>query len=656
MSVTSISTVPSGGTSRDWFTWGKRKKEYHTGVDVFEDLSGKLLSPSVDFEHVLLISEKNRYGVKHLPPEFHGCIVWVDPDASDREVLHAFRRQSSAMCRFVSGKNPVIKVAKGAGTKVSLDGKKMYVDTGGMFDFRIDKENRINDFFSGAVHESFHIKYTTPELGALLVAKGHYKRRIKRSGLIDKIPDWRKADEVFEGDPIIQKMFNITEDYRIERLGLNEYPGYVGYFDIGLAYATWLQWDLATEKQDEFKNFLYNYIRNKALLPDLVDRFVANNHDHMTGPNARKIEVANKLLDTIHDQDTMHEALELAKSLADLFDREDPDDSKDGKSGGKPQPGKMDSEEMEEIMGEAETNAERNARCEDGDEGKDSSKPSEKCKYDYDQPGSVPDLDPTIIHTPEEGEFDPRIYEESLDLSRDMKKDLDLLDTKFKAGGTSYGKDTGDVDEDELYSIGFNKNIFTEDKPKPTWELDIYILLDESGSMGVSKMRKAKVAALATFLAFHHHPNINLFLYGHTANLADDSVHMYRYYDPLEREFNINRIFSSRARSQNLDGYAILEAGKTLEKSTARSKILISVSDGQPAGHGYSGRKSIEHTRSAVTELEKKGMYVIQIAIDNIIESKNMFTHFVPYNGSERFGTDLMKIISGQFARIANTL
>ena len=78
------------------------------------------------------------------------------------------------------------------------------------------------------------------------------------------------------------------------------------------------------------------------------------------------------------------------------------------------------------------------------------------------------------------------------------------------------------------------------------------------------------------------------------------------------------RISGIRPRTYTRMGVAIRHLGKYLQGLKARSRLLITLSDGKPEDYGgYRGRYGLEDTRQAIAEVRAAGIYPFCITIDN---------------------------------------
>ncbi len=78
------------------------------------------------------------------------------------------------------------------------------------------------------------------------------------------------------------------------------------------------------------------------------------------------------------------------------------------------------------------------------------------------------------------------------------------------------------------------------------------------------------------------------------------------------------RISGIRPKAYTRMGVAIRHLGQMLHETRARTKLLITLSDGRPEDYGgYKGKYGIEDTRHALLELKQAGIHAFCITIDN---------------------------------------
>lgn len=182
------------------------------------------------------------------------------------------------------------------------------------------------------------------------------------------------------------------------------------------------------------------------------------------------------------------------------------------------------------------------------------------------------------------------------------------------------------------------------------------LLLDESGSMGaceaadeVAKPVKAaaalRVAALAAE-ALRGLPGVELEVYSHTSCGPDDRDCLVRYLfgtanpDPAS-------IGAYGRGCQNYDHQAILAAADLFRENTANeNRILLVVSDGQPAGFNYGGAPAVRAARDAVETVRRKGIRVMAVAIEDYnCEAIYGPRHVVKFTDLGQLVSDMRKLV-----------
>ena len=163
----------------------------------------------------------------------------------------------------------------------------------------------------------------------------------------------------------------------------------------------------------------------------------------------------------------------------------------------------------------------------------------------------------------------------------------------------------------------FSKNALPNESP----QLSVGLLLDESGSMGCADRCTYARAAAIILHDFCESLDIPVMIYGHST--SGDDVHLYSYAEFEGFDNNDKyRLMDIHARGSNRDGAALRFVAERLSKRNEDVKILILVSDGQPAHWGYSGTAAEEDLRGIKQEYQRKGILFIAAAIgddkDNI--------------------------------------
>ena len=199
----------------------------------------------------------------------------------------------------------------------------------------------------------------------------------------------------------------------------------------------------------------------------------------------------------------------------------------------------------------------------------------------------------------------------------------------------------------ELFKMDFSK----EDKP-----LDICVLVDESGSMQSGwRMPHARQSAIAIKEALADNPKLNLWVYGHTADGHEEwhsdkgSTNMTQYWGPTMKDRPM-AMGAMSAKYENRDGnaiWAVADRVSTESDQPMSNKLMIVLSDGQPAAYNYGGMGGRKHVKGVVKELEGKGWNVIQVGFGGIGDSTmaEMFKNYMSVSDTSELANKLSKIM-----------
>jgi len=182
-----------------------------------------------------------------------------------------------------------------------------------------------------------------------------------------------------------------------------------------------------------------------------------------------------------------------------------------------------------------------------------------------------------------------------------------------------------------------------------TNKITVGILIDESGSMHGSSIKMAQQAAIMLNEVFGKQPDIDLFIYGHTADRHNHETEIFTYREP-GKALNKFALGNVHAKSNNRDGHAIEAVGRRIRRFTSNQGIILVLSDGAPAAYNYHNGK--RDTQERVKKVEKLGFQVVQVAINNYVPSEEMFSHFVKMTNIETLPRDMANYLS----RKANVL
>lgn len=161
----------------------------------------------------------------------------------------------------------------------------------------------------------------------------------------------------------------------------------------------------------------------------------------------------------------------------------------------------------------------------------------------------------------------------------------------------------------------FYKNNLPQDVP----QLAVGLLLDESGSMSSADRATYARAAAIILYDFCQSLEIPVTVYGHTTSYDSQyhsTVDLYSYaeFDSIDKNDKY-RLMDISARGSNRDGAALRFVAEKLVARPETVKMLILVSDGQPADFGYDGTAAEEDLRGIKQEYQRKGITFIAAAI-----------------------------------------
>ena len=163
----------------------------------------------------------------------------------------------------------------------------------------------------------------------------------------------------------------------------------------------------------------------------------------------------------------------------------------------------------------------------------------------------------------------------------------------------------------------FTKNTLPSQPP----EMAVGLLLDESGSMASCDRATYARASAIILYDFCQALRVPVMVYGHSTGGSGVELYSYSEFDAIDREDKY-RLVDISARGSNRDGAALRFVAERLSHRPEELKLLILVSDGQPADTGYYGTAAEEDLRGIQQEYRRKGILFIAAAIGD--DKENM--------------------------------
>ena len=156
----------------------------------------------------------------------------------------------------------------------------------------------------------------------------------------------------------------------------------------------------------------------------------------------------------------------------------------------------------------------------------------------------------------------------------------------------------------------FSKKTLPTNKPT----LCVGLLIDESGSMSCSDRITYARAAAITLYDFCSSLKIPIGVFGHQSSCGRVVINDYAEFQSIDKDDKY-RLMDISAGSSNRDGYALRYVVERMAKIEADIKLLIVISDGQPADSGYYGAGACEDIAWVVKNAKKRQIITIAAAI-----------------------------------------
>lgn len=467
-----------------------------------------------------------------------------------------------------------------------------------IFDSTEDNETKINAFCGFGLHEAAHLRYTYLRvyLNFLSFISGKY---------------------TFEEGEIIKIFINLLEDNRVEDLLLTERPGFQDFIDCAKSYNSKTLEEKLNIMRERKLILFFKTLIGILRFPGLIEEEVLEEYSEVYKEVQEKITpYPENLKDICSVSESIFKIIK-EKKLSDI----DPAELKkilfliNG------------TESITSIMYGVDLDSGRKI---------DKSKVSKLLS-------SKDSLTMKILEgTVERGDSDKVFFEKPKGDRNDYLRDVRAVQKyvprlKKILTGTDKNYDfniqgcrSGILDTTKLAEAYQGvPQVYLRQGHVRTNKSTICVLIDESGSMGGKKEILARQAAILLNETFGKSLGVNLYIYGHTADIGSIgyiNLSVYREGSHYNPKFSLSK---SCAKSQNRDGDAILEVAKRVRKFTKENCIMFVISDGSPCANGYGGIPAIKDTAAKVKEAEKLGFGIIQISIDAVYGVKDMFDTYI---------------------------
>ena len=202
-----------------------------------------------------------------------------------------------------------------------------------------------------------------------------------------------------------------------------------------------------------------------------------------------------------------------------------------------------------------------------------------------------------------------------LNISKQLQRSLVQKLKDQQRGGKQTGLVMGRRLDAHALCRNDGKVFYKNNLPNEIPRISVGLLLDESGSMSCGDRSTYARAAAIILYDFCQTLNIPIMVYGHSTSWSS-GVDLYSYaeFDSFDRDDKY-RLMDIAARGSNRDGAALRFVAEQLSKRDEEVRILMLVSDGQPADCGYGGTAAEEDLRGIKQEYRRKGILFVAAAI-----------------------------------------
>lgn len=270
--------------------------------------------------------------------------------------------------------------------------------------------------------------------------------------------------------------------------------------------------------------------------------------------------------------------------------------------------------------------------------------------------GTLHEKEGLIIHRPKvEKEDQPRaqallgeIRPQVVPIIKQLKE---ILENEVSAD-FSRGKYTGTRFDASRVAYEDFRTFSKKNPPQEAPSLAIGLRVDESGSMvRGGRLTAARKAAMAV-LSFSQELDLPLMIYGDTADLsAREKTSIYSYKEFSDDYQNVPaKLMTMEPRQNNRDGVPLRLLAAALAKEPATTKVLLSISDGQPkALPDYTGKKAREDIQQVIAYYERQGVIFLAAAIgedQEIIREIYGEHRFLDISDLQRFPEELVNLLA----------
>lgn len=202
-------------------------------------------------------------------------------------------------------------------------------------------------------------------------------------------------------------------------------------------------------------------------------------------------------------------------------------------------------------------------------------------------------------------------------------------------------------------------DIFKDRRAQSPTVVNLWLLVDASGSMHGNKAESAADISATFVEAFKRIPSVKLRVWQHDFEYGETAVNLYRIFDPAHRSLDRFQTMHGNGLQGNADGFALAAIGQMAlrEARNGEKTLIIVISDGQPTDHAKNATNYdlLQFSHTVSEDLRRKGAQVYCVAIEKAKSyAYSMYgeENVVPFHyGDPRAWSDLARDLAAMLGR-----
>ena len=209
---------------------------------------------------------------------------------------------------------------------------------------------------------------------------------------------------------------------------------------------------------------------------------------------------------------------------------------------------------------------------------------------------------------------------------------------------------SGELDDEELWRFAAGDDrLFTERVVEARPDTALGMLVDISGSMlNGGRLARAQRLAQILLVAAMDTEGVTPWVWAHTGDSdAGEGADVFTIWEPGDPATRLG-LLGSLDNGNNYDGHSLAVVVGEMAQREQPQKVVLVLSDGQPAGSNYGGAEAFAHMRQVCRWAESQGVSVISIAVDGGLRPADqaaMYDHWLPFTSDRQLPRDLAALL-----------